>query len=138
MLPIKVYCGASQTGIGAVLLQQGDQGKERPVSFISRTLNETERRYSVIHREALALYWSVNKFSQYLLVRKFTLVSDHKPLLALFGDKKGIPLTAAGRLQRWAVYLSEFDYKLEYINGEKMVQLMVYQDYQSKMSTMTL
>jgi len=35
-----------------------------------------------------------------LLSRKFTLVSDHKPLLALFGDKKGMPLTAAGRLQR--------------------------------------
>jgi len=63
ILLIKVYCDASQTGIGAVLLQQDKQGKERPVSFILRTLNETERRYSVIHREALALYWSVKKFS---------------------------------------------------------------------------
>lgn len=60
-LPIKVCCDASQSGIGVVLLQQDKDGLEKPISFISRTLTEIERRYSVIHKEALAFYWSVNK-----------------------------------------------------------------------------
>jgi len=49
-LPIKVYCDASQTVIAAVMFQLNEEGQERPVSFIPRTLNETEWRYSVIHR----------------------------------------------------------------------------------------
>lgn len=36
--------------------------------------------------------------------------SDHRPLLALFGENKGIPVIALGRIQRWTLYLSEFDY----------------------------
>lgn len=47
----------------------------------------------------------------------FTLRSDHKPLEALFGEHKGIPQMAAGRLQRWALFLSNFNYSLKYIKG---------------------
>ena len=49
--------------------------------------------------------------------REFTICSDHKPLSALFGEKRGISVMAAGRLQRWALFLSGFNYKLEYIKG---------------------
>jgi len=38
-------------------------------------------------------------------------------LLALFGDNKGIPVMASGRIQRWALYLPEFDYQFAYIKG---------------------
>lgn len=50
--------------------------------------------------------------------RHFCLQSDHKPLLALFGEHKDIPQMAAGRLQRWALFLSGFDYTMEYIKGK--------------------
>ncbi|XP_015366610.1 PREDICTED: uncharacterized protein K02A2.6-like [Diuraphis noxia] len=43
--------------------------------------------------------------------------TDHKPLLALYGEKKGIPVMAPGRIQRWALYLSEFDYQVVHIKG---------------------
>ena len=46
--------------------------------------------------------------------RKFVLVTDHKPLLALLGPQKGIPPLAAARLQRWAVLLSAYTYELEF------------------------
>lgn len=95
-LPIKLACDASQHGIGAVLLQVYPNETERPIAFASRSLSKAEKGYSVIHKEALAIYWGVKKFSQYLIGRRFILASDHKPLLAFFGEKKGIPVMAAG------------------------------------------
>lgn len=90
---------------------------ERPVCFASRTLSKAEKNYATIHIEALAIYWGVKKFYQYLLGTEFILESDHKPLLALFGEEKGIPVMAAGRLQRWALYLSGLNYTFKYIKG---------------------
>ncbi|XP_046408462.1 uncharacterized protein LOC124172976 [Ischnura elegans] len=88
---IKLVCDASNVGLGAVLFHVYPDKSEKPICFASRTLNPTERRYSVIHREALAIYWGVNKFYQYLMGREFILCSDHKPLSALFGEKKAYP-----------------------------------------------
>ena len=59
------------------------------------------------------------KFHQYLYGRVFTLVTDHKPLLVILGPTKGIPSLAASRLQRWAVLLSAYSYKIEYKSSEK-------------------
>ncbi|XP_046742528.1 uncharacterized protein K02A2.6-like [Diprion similis] len=117
-LEIKLVCDASKVGIGAVLLHILPDGSEKPISYASRVLRSAEKNYSVIHREALAIYWAVNKFYQYLLGNEFILCSDHKPLQALFGENKGIPQLAAGRLQRWALFLSGFNYKFQYVKGE--------------------
>lgn len=46
--------------------------------------------------------------------RKFTLVTDHKPLLAILGPKSGIPTIAAARMQRWALVLSAYNYNIGY------------------------
>ena len=44
--------------------------------------------------------------------RKFTLYTDHKPLTTILGSKQGIPPLAAARLQRWALILSGYEYKI--------------------------
>ena len=41
-------------------------------------------------------------------------VTDHKPLVTLFGPKKAIPPLAAARLPRWAIILSAYSYDTEY------------------------
>ena len=46
--------------------------------------------------------------------KKFTLITDHKPLTAILGPKKGIPSLAAARLQRWALLLTAYDYNICY------------------------
>lgn len=63
-------------------------------------------------KEALSLVFGIKRFHQYLYGRKFTLVTDHKPLLAILGPKQGIPPLAAARLQRWAVLLSAYTYDI--------------------------
>lgn len=120
-LPVKVICDASQDGVGAALFHIFANGEERPVCFASRTLNAAERNYAVIDREALAIFFGVRKFMHYLLGRKFILQTDHRPLLSIFGTKKGIPAMAASRLQRWSVYLSNFDFEIQYIVGKDNV-----------------
>ncbi|CAB0030630.1 unnamed protein product [Trichogramma brassicae] len=93
-------------------------GIEKPICFASRTLSKSERGYAVIHKEALAIYWSCKKFYQYLLGRHFELYCDHKPLMAIFGEKRDIPQMIAGQLQRWACFLSGFDYTFNYVKGK--------------------
>ena len=47
-------------------------------------------------------------------LRTYTLITDHKPLMAILESKKGIPPLAAARLQRWAILLAAYDYQVEF------------------------
>ena len=89
-------------------------GEERPIAFASRTLNAAEKNYAQIQKEALAIVWGVQKFHCYLFGRKFTLVTDHQPLLSIFGPKKGIPATTASHMKHYALFLQGHDYNIEY------------------------
>ena len=111
-LPIKVAADASAYGLGAVISHVLPDQSERPIAFASRSLTKSERNYSQLDKEALALVFSVKKFHDYLYGRKFTLLTDHKPLLSILGSKQGVPPLAAARLQRWAVVLSAYTYDI--------------------------
>ena len=63
----------------------------------SRSLTETESRYSNIERECLAVAYGLEKFEYYLLGRSVTVETDHCPLPQIF--KKNIN-EAPSRLQR--------------------------------------
>ena len=49
---------------------------------------------------------------------RFILITDHKPLLAIFNIKSAIPTLAVVRMQRWALVLSAYDYDIEYKRSE--------------------
>ncbi|CAJ0958241.1 unnamed protein product [Ranitomeya imitator] len=72
---------ASDVGVGAVLSQEL-HGEEHPVLYLSRKLSSSEKNYSVVEKECLAIKWAVDTLRYYLLGRKFRLVSDHAPLRA--------------------------------------------------------
>ena len=113
-LPVKMAADASAYGVGAVISHILPDGDEKPIAFASRTLTSAEKNYPQIEKEALALVFGVRKFHQYLYGWKFTMVTDHKPLMAILGPKKGIPSLAAARLQRWAILLSAYNYHIEF------------------------
>lgn len=116
-MPIILETDASQYAVAGVLSHRFPDGTKRPIAFVSRSLSKCERNYSVIEKEALAIIFSVTKLKQYLLGQKFELDTDHKPLLAIFGQHKGLPVMASARMQRWAFILSGFDYGINHIKG---------------------
>ncbi|XP_058456623.1 uncharacterized protein K02A2.6-like [Malaya genurostris] len=111
-----VAVDASQSGIGACTMHKFPDGAIKVVSHASRSLTAAERGYGQVEKEGLALVFAVTKFHRMLLGRKFTLQTDHQPLLRIFGSKKGIPLHTANRLQRWALTLLGYDFDIQYVS----------------------
>lgn len=115
---IVLSCDASPYGVGCVLSQVFDT-VEKPVMFASSTLSAAEKNYSQTHREALAIIFGVKKFHKYIYGKSFTIRTDHQALREIFGEKK-TPAVAAARLQRWNIYLSMYDYKIEYKSAKNL------------------
>jgi hypothetical protein len=105
--PFRVCCDWSKKGVGGVLLQEDDAGVERVVAYGSRSCNGAESRYSSIEGELLAAVYFVRLWRQYLYGERFHLESDHQPLQWILTNSK-----LTGKLARWALMLSEFDFKV--------------------------
>ena len=78
--PFILDTDASDTGIGAVLSQTDDNGREKVIAFASRTLSKPERRYCVTRKELLSVVTFIRHFRPFLLGHKFTLRTDHGSL----------------------------------------------------------
>lgn len=115
---VKITVDASPYGLGAFLAHTYEDGSERPVAYASRTLSPAEKHYSQLDKEALAIIFGIRKFHQYMYGRHFVLETDYKPLVHIFGSRKGLPQIAASRLQRWSDLLSGYDYDIKYIKGK--------------------
>ena len=70
-----IQADASQSGLGACLLQKG-----KPIAYASRSLSQTEYNYAQIEKELLAVVFACNKFHQYIYGYPTNVQSDHKPL----------------------------------------------------------
>jgi transposase InsO family protein len=101
--PFLLYTDASGVGLGAVLAQHDDEGKEHPIIYLSRTLTPAEANYTITELECLAIVWSVRKLHAYLDGVKFTLITDHSALQWLF-DFRG----TNRRLVRWSMELQPY------------------------------
>ncbi len=118
-LPLILACDASPVGVGAVISHKMPDGSEKPVAFASRMLTKAEKNYSQTEKEALGLVFGVMKFHDYLFGCKFTLITDHKPLLKILGPKTGVPPLAAARMQRWSLILAAYTYEIQYKPSEQ-------------------
>ena len=78
-----------------------------------------ERVFSVRQRRTGDIF-AVKKFDQYLYGRHFVINSDHKPLQYIFSHDKPVPPLASARLQRWALLLGAYDYRVEYKRADQI------------------
>ena len=110
--PFILHCDASGTGLGAALYQR-QEADLRVIAYASRGLNKSEQNYPAHKREFLAVKWAMTeKFKDYLLGCKVTVVTDNNPLCYILKNAK---LDATSH--RWLASLSVFDFDLKYKKG---------------------
>ena len=97
------------------ILMQKHESTWCPVFFASKALTETEKRYSTIEKEALAVCWSCEKFSNHLIGISFAIETDHSPLIQCFTSKQLDELSP--RIQRLRIRLMKYDFHISHVAG---------------------
>ncbi|GFS94185.1 retrovirus-related Pol polyprotein from transposon 297 [Trichonephila clavipes] len=109
---IVIQCDSSKDGLGSCLIQKG-----QPVSFVSRSLTNSEKKYSQIEKELVAIVFSFEKYHNFVYGRKVVVQSDHKPLMAIV--KKPMHKISS-RMQRMVLKLLKYDFEINYVPGNQM------------------
>ena len=117
--PTIVAADASANGLGAVLLQTQDDGRRKPICYASRSLTDTEGRYAVIEKEALAATWACEKMSDYILGLDFALETDHRPLVPLLLTKDLSKMPP--RILRFRLRMMRFNPRVIYVPGKNQI-----------------
>ncbi|UYV72011.1 hypothetical protein LAZ67_9001548, partial [Cordylochernes scorpioides] len=110
--PCHLFTDASNLGISGVLKQPDEQGILHPIGYFSRKLHPYEQNYTASEIETLAIINSVQRFHTYIHNIHFTLHTDHLPLKWLKNVKN-----PQGRLFRWSLLLSQYDFDIKHIKG---------------------
>ena len=101
-------------GIGYVLAQEDEGGREHPICYGGRFLTSCERNYTIAELECLSLIESVKQFHGYLANSFFTVYIDHLSLKCL----QNMKTTTNGRLLRWSLALQGYNFKIAYKSGK--------------------
>ncbi|XP_078243510.1 uncharacterized protein LOC144587340 [Pogona vitticeps] len=107
-----IYTDASNSGVGAVLCQEDENGDQHPVSYLSRKLQKGERHLATVEKECLAIVYAIQKAKPYIWGRHFILCTDHSPLQWLKTMK-----THNSKLMRWALNLQDYDFEVKVVRG---------------------
>ena len=114
--PFHLTTDASNFAIGAVL-SQIESGKDRPIAYISRSLNRTEENYATNEKEMLAIVWALDNLRSYLYgAGSIKVYTDHQPLTFALGNKN-----YNAKLKRWKSRIEEYNCELIYKPGKSNV-----------------
>ena len=113
--PFLLETDDSKDGLGAVLLQKGDDGQYHPIAYGSKAFSKSEKNYHSSKLEFLALKWAVTEhFREYLQYspKPFLIRTDNNPLTYVMMTPN---LDATGH--QWVGSLANYNFKIEYLKG---------------------
>jgi len=99
--------------VAGILSQTSVNGDEMPITFYSKKLNNTQKAWATIEKEAFAVLEALNRFRSWIFGYKIHVYSDHNPLSYL---TEAVPKSA--KLLRWALALQNFDIDFHYKAGK--------------------
>lgn len=77
--PFILYISAIETTLGALLKQNDEQGRERAIYYIKKTLMGYELNYSLIEQACIAIVFVTQKIGHYMLHKKLMLFAKIDP-----------------------------------------------------------
>ena len=104
-VPFEIFTEASNFQIGVTIKQ-----RNLPIAYFSKKLTPTQRRYSTIEQEMLAIVEGLKEYHNFLLGANITIFTDHKNLLS--------NTTVSNRVFRWKQKIQEFGPNIQYIKGQ--------------------
>jgi hypothetical protein len=108
----KLYTDASKIGLGAVLTQDDEEGRERVICYASQGTKGGQRNYGATQLECLAVVWAIDWFRYYLIGRRFKLYTDNSALKWLLKQKE-----PSGIFARWIMKLQPYQMDVYYRKG---------------------
>ena len=112
-----LFTDASKYAWACVLTQEYQyekDGKEYRITFASGLFKGSQINWAALTKEAFAIYSSIKKLSYYLEDADIILKSDHLPLKKFLQKN-----TLNSKVNNWAVEISPYWIKFEYIKGIK-------------------
>ena len=110
-----LFTDASPVGVNATLAQMDDSGRWKPVNIASRALNETERQYDQLEREAVAMHFGCKRFKIFLQGTSFVHFIDPEPLKSMMEKSKK---EAPARIEKVRLKLQGFDSDIQLVKGK--------------------
>ena len=116
--PFIIHVGASNLGVGAILMQEDVHKLEHPICYFSRKFNSVQRNYSTSEKEALGLISALQQFRFYLTPAQYPIdvFIDHNLLIFLNRAKH-----RNQSLLRWSLMLQEYTLNTHHIPGKRNV-----------------
>lgn len=113
----QVIADASPIGLGGILIEYDAKGP-KVIAHGNKSLSDCEKPYCQTEKEALALVWGVEHFHMYLYGKcQFDLITDHKSLEVIFGEKS----KPCARIESWVLRLQSYSYKVIHQSGKSNI-----------------
>ncbi|CAK9796589.1 Transposon Ty3-I Gag-Pol polyprotein [Anthophora quadrimaculata] len=116
--PTELHTDASSIGVGAILLQQQEDGSMAVVAYFSKQTTTDQRCYHSYELETMAVVFALRHFRVYLIGTQFKVVTDCNALRTTFSKKDLLP-----RIGRWWLEVQEYTFKIVYRPGTRMAHV---------------
>ena len=104
----RFFSFASEETIDGVLLQRNDEKQEQPIAFMSKSLQNSELKYSTMEKQAYALVKSLKHFRVYIWYSRIIGCVPHSAVKDILAQQDCL-----GPRGRWVSKIQEYDLEIK-------------------------